>query len=296
MFKKVRFIINPAAGQKEPILNYINDLFYKTDTVWDVVITQKIGDATELAHQAIKDHVDIIAVYGGDGTVGEVAQALCGHTTPLAILPGGTANVMAKELQIPTNTIEALHLLKKKHSNFKTIDMAKCNDQFFLLRIEFGVTADIVKNTNRRLKDTLGQLAYSISALKHLHEKNYTNITYNLVLDDKKITVDGAALIITNAGNFGIPGITLSQKIDVTDGKLDVILIEQASIPSFFSLIKHAFFQTKDKKIFQHWQAKKILIKSNNKQAVLCDDIAMKAQNMNIEIIPKAVRILVPIV
>jgi len=100
-YKKVRVIINPAAGKDEPILNTINKVFHQYGVDWQVNITKKFGDATRLAKQAIADGVDLVAGYGGDGTQMEIANAVMGSETPMAILPGGTGNAMSFELQVP---------------------------------------------------------------------------------------------------------------------------------------------------------------------------------------------------
>ncbi|GAG89935.1 unnamed protein product, partial [marine sediment metagenome] len=67
MTKKVHIVINPASGQPQPILNQINDVFYPAGMEWDVSLTQKSGDATRYARQAIADGAEIVGAYGGDG-------------------------------------------------------------------------------------------------------------------------------------------------------------------------------------------------------------------------------------
>ncbi|MEO6630239.1 MAG: acylglycerol kinase family protein, partial [Mucilaginibacter sp.] len=124
-FKHIHFIINPASGKEEPVLSYINRLFTGSRVNWDISVTKKDKGAGEIARSLI-GKTDLIAVYGGDGCVTAVAAALHGKLLPMAIIPGGTANVMAKELGIPTDTVEALALLKKGH-RIRTIDMGLVN-------------------------------------------------------------------------------------------------------------------------------------------------------------------------
>src|SRR6478752_6280044 len=101
--RKIHVVINPVAGQDTPILNVVNRVFQESDVEWDVSITKKSGDALKQTRQAVKDGADVVAAYGGDGTVAEVASGLVRTKTLLAILPGGTANVMSIELGIPTD-------------------------------------------------------------------------------------------------------------------------------------------------------------------------------------------------
>ena len=103
MKKNVRVILNPSAGSKNPPLRIFNNLFQKANIDWDLVITKERCDGICLADQAIHDGVDIVAAYGGDGTVMEVASGLQGSGIPMAILPGGTGNILSVELGIPQN-------------------------------------------------------------------------------------------------------------------------------------------------------------------------------------------------
>lgn len=76
-FKHIYFIINPASGKEEPILSYINQVFDNSGTDWDVAITKRGTSAGDIA-RTLTGKTDLIAVYGGDGCVTEVASVLCG--------------------------------------------------------------------------------------------------------------------------------------------------------------------------------------------------------------------------
>ena len=93
MAKHIHVVINPASGQDQPILNTINDVFRECGVSWDISVTQQSGDARRFAETAVANGADVVAGYGGDGSVMEVAQGLMGTDIPLAILPGGTANL-----------------------------------------------------------------------------------------------------------------------------------------------------------------------------------------------------------
>ena len=109
--KKIRIIINPASGKEEAILPVINTSMKEAGIKWEASITHQAGDAIQFAKAAAKEEIDALAVYGGDGTLMEAASGLIGSEMPLVILPGGSANVMATELGIPTDLKEACMLL-----------------------------------------------------------------------------------------------------------------------------------------------------------------------------------------
>ena len=97
MAKRIQVVINPASGQPQAILNTLNKVFRENEVEWDISITQASGDARRFAENAAAAGADVVAAYGGDGSVMEVAQGLMGTNVPVAILPGGTANLMSVE-------------------------------------------------------------------------------------------------------------------------------------------------------------------------------------------------------
>ncbi|HXV97367.1 MAG TPA: diacylglycerol kinase family protein, partial [Anaerolineae bacterium] len=167
--KRVHVIINPAAGQDQPLLGKLNSVFQPAGIDWDVFITKKAGDARHLAQEALAAGVDIIAVHGGDGTVAEVVNGMVGSDVPLAIIPGGTANVLATELGIPADPALAAVLLVGG-STLRTIDMGQIDNHYFVQRAGIGIEAQIVEGTDRQTKNRLGWLAYALSAFQALSQ------------------------------------------------------------------------------------------------------------------------------
>ena len=100
-FKKIHLIVNPTSGQPKPILHIVNDVLHKHDLDWNVSVTHKDGHGARLAQEAVQAGADLVAAYGGDGTVKDVINGLMAGDVPLAILPGGTGNALAHELNIP---------------------------------------------------------------------------------------------------------------------------------------------------------------------------------------------------
>src|SRR5258706_1899535 len=148
MFKKVHVIINPAAGQDRPVLGAINKVFQEVGAKWGVDVTNNPGDAIRLTKKAIAEGVDCIAVHGGDGTVMEVANGLLGTHVPMAIIPGGTANVMSIELGIPGDIVQAVSLINDvDHSMLRSVDVGKVGDHYFMLRVGMGWEAAMVEGT-----------------------------------------------------------------------------------------------------------------------------------------------------
>ena len=290
-FKNIHIIINPAAGQDEPILSYLNKVFQDTEVNWEISITKREESASDIAKKLV-GKTDLIAIYGGDGSVTEVVQALYGQQTPLAIIPGGTANVMAKELNIPQNTIEAIKLLLSEDIEIKEIDMGLVNGHPFIIRINLGIFADMVLHTDRELKNSFGQLAYGITTVKTLSEAK--PVKYKMKIDGVDVEEEGVALTVTNSGSIGIENYHLLPDISVTDGMLDVILMNNTDLMSVLRLAGSTFLQT-ESEVLKHWKCKEINISMNESHTYICDDCEMEATEINIKVIPKALKIVVPI-
>jgi diacylglycerol kinase (ATP) len=291
MFKRVYVIINPAAGQDEPILSYLNAVFRKHSIFWDVAITHSRQDATAFAKRALTGGYDLVAAYGGDGTVMEVAHGMHNKNLPLAIIPGGTANIMAKELGIPIDTREAINLIAGKNHKLRAIDMGFMNNEPFLLRLTMGDLAHMVLDTNRQMKNKLGQLAYGLTAVKQIGRLGTHR--YRLSIDGKKIQTTGSSLIITNSGNVGIQGVSLIESISVSDGSLDVILLKDTTLGTLTSFATNIVLKNKPRGTIRHWRGKNITVRMD-KQPLIHDDFARNEEKLDIITVPKALSIVVP--
>lgn len=287
--KHIQIIVNPSSGQDEPILQYINETL-KNKVSWDISITHKSGDAKLLAEKAIQKKADIIAVYGGDGTVMEVAQTVYKTSIPLALLPGGTANIMVKELGIPTTTTEAIKLLLCEDYSVQAIDMLIANEKPYLLRASVGLLADMVKKADKNLKKQFGPFAYSITALNNLKEKDKS--TYHMMLDGQEISVNGESLLIANAGHMGIAGLSVSPDIKVTDGLLDILLIRNIDLKTVFEIANSSLLQNKPP--LKQWKAKELHLEVTPPQTITCDDDVLQTNTVHFRVAPKAINILVP--
>ena len=140
--KQIHVIANPAAGQDEPILSVLNSVLRPAEVMWDIFVTHDAEDARKYAEQAVAAGVDAVAVYGGDGTVTEAASGLIGANIPLAILPGGTANVMSIELGIPQKLQDAVGLLCDPTRAIRLVDMGMVGDRPFFGHVAIGLEAD----------------------------------------------------------------------------------------------------------------------------------------------------------
>jgi YegS/Rv2252/BmrU family lipid kinase len=290
MTKKVHIVINPASGQPQPILNQINDVFYPAGVEWDVSLTQKSGDATRYARQAIADGAEIVGAYGGDGTVMEVAQAVQGGQVPMAILPGGTANLMSVELGIPKDLTQAAQIMVDPDSIIRFVDMGQVGEKSFMLRVGIGFAGEKVKIADRELKDKWGILAYSIAGLKALETSPVAH--YQIVVDGVEYETDGKTCLIDNAGNMGMQGVTVAKSVSVSDGLLDVIVVRDASVGSLVAVGDQILGRKPNPDDVKHWQGREITIECDPPQTVQGDGEIWDPTPVSAKVLPGVLPVL----
>ncbi len=169
----------------------------------EVLFTEKKGDAENLAKNAISGSPYFIVAAGGDGTINEVINGVAGTDTPVAILPMGTTNVLAKELGIPDDVRGAMTVAVR--SVPKTVSLGKItlrddhNPRYFVLMAGIGFDGEAVFGINEGLKKISGKGAYIFSGIKTLCRFKPDELTFNV--DGKPYS--GYSAIIANAAKYG---------------------------------------------------------------------------------------------
>ena len=299
-FDRIAVVINPAAGQDRPILGVMNRAFHAANVDWDVFVTKHPGDATDYARRAVDEKYPVVAVYGGDGTVGQVASALVGTGVPLAIFPGGTANVMSVELGIPSDLAEACALVFSGAGKRRSVDVGRIRvpgtdsgARHFMLRVGIGFEAEMVEGADRELKDRYGPLAYALSAIQALREPSLAR--YRLTLDGEDRETNGMTCIIANTGSLGRTNLSLAPTISVSDGKLDVVVVRRGDLPSLLSVAANVLSGSAPAEPLQHWQANTIRVEVEPAQAVTVDGEMVEVSPIEVDLLPSAIDIIVPI-
>lgn len=305
--RRVQIIANPAAGQGSFDIKALNDQFLAAGIDWDVKFTKEWQDGTRLAKAALDEGVDAIAVYGGDGTVADVAGGLVGSDVPMAILPGGTANVMSVELGIPPAFASALQVIAAPQWTTRPVDLGVVDGHYFMLRLSMGLEARMVAGADRMLKDRLGTLAYALSALQALREPEV--VRYQFELDGVAVEEEGIACVIANSANLGLSGVQLAPNVDISDGLLDVFVINTATLPTVVTLLAGIFGRDEveiveepatasadrsDLRTVRHWQAKRIAVATAPVSQVQCDGEMIGVTPKQIEMVPRSVNVMVP--
>jgi len=290
-FDRVYVIVNPVAGSRRPVLARLPRLFEERGVQCAVSLTQRSGDGERLAQVAVAGGADLVVVLGGDGTIAEVASGLASTGVPLGIVPGGTANILAVELGIPTHWGKAFDLIFESEHRLRSLDMGRIGKRSFLIRASAGYEAAIIAKTRQPFKNRLGPWGYGIGAVRALNAR--LRARFRLRLDGKVCEISGFNVFIANAGSIGRLGLVLSSRIRPDDGLLDVILLDFAP-PSMLRMLASAIRFDTWARALQHWQVREVTIEADSPQAVHADGEAIGRTPLTATVLPGAVEVIVP--
>ncbi len=231
--KKIMLIINPSSGV-EKALDYKVKLENKALDHFEHVetrITEKALDATNFAEEASREKYDAVLVFGGDGTVNEVISGIAekDFIPKLAIIPGGTGNLITKLLEINQDIDGAIDELDFSSTN--KIDIGKSNGNYFGYIFSIGSIPEAIHNVGIEDKTKFGMLAYAINTMNSV----VTDQTFNITVETENGNYIGPAshVLVLLTNYFADKKIFNENK----DGYANILILKDASILTKLSVI-----------------------------------------------------------
>ena len=183
--------------------------------VWYEVSKSK--QAPKKVKEAIADGTDLLFVWGGDGMLQRCIDALATTATTIAVVPAGTANLLARNLGIPNDIEGAVHI--GLHGGRRMLDVGVMNGERFAVMAGTGLDALMIRDMGDGLKGRAGKLGYVWAGARHLGEQRFA----------LKIRVDGrrwfsgkaSSVLLGNVGTV-LGGLTLFRRARPDDGKLEI--------------------------------------------------------------------------
>jgi diacylglycerol kinase family enzyme len=194
--------------------------------------TEAVGHATELVRTFLPSGLDVVVVCGGDGTISEAACGLAGSTVPLAILPGGTSNVLVRELSIPLDLDDATDLLFDGER--RTVRILLANERPFLLWAGIGLDARIMGRMLPLLKRWFGRSGIFVTVFTEFFRYEFPRL---------EVTVDGARheatfAVVCHARRYAGDWI-IAPEASLDADEMEVLLFSGRSRWRLFSLFRH---------------------------------------------------------
>jgi diacylglycerol kinase (ATP) len=187
-----------------------------TDPLWYEVGKSK--HAPDRARRALEQGADLIFVWGGDGTVQRCIDALAGTGAVMAILPAGTANLLATNLDIPAGDIAAA-VQVGLHGRHRPLDTGTVNGEHFAVMAGAGFDARMIAEADRALKDRLGRVAYLYTGARNLSARR---VKATVEVDGERFFEGRVSCVL--AGNVGqvLGGIRAFADAQPDDGLLEL--------------------------------------------------------------------------
>ena len=202
--KRAAIIYNPVArtvSRRLPVLQRTTATLAELGIEAQLVETTAPGSASIQARRQIEAGCDLIIAAGGDGTINEVANGMLHTRVPLAILPGGTANVLARETRISTNMAKAAEefgTLRPVRIAVGSLRLDGKEPRSFLCMAGAGLDAEIVYHINLDLKAALGKVAYYVGGFSRAF---YPLSEFEVLVDGKPYEASFA--LISRVRNYG---------------------------------------------------------------------------------------------
>ena len=236
-------ISNPNAGRggqdRAREVARFCDLLKERGLQVEVLNTNGPGDAARLAERAALRGVREVLVSGGDGTINEALQGLVGTDARLGIWPRGTANVLARELALPSDVREAVEVIAGAHSRRIHIGRATIEttgeQRYFLLMAGVGLDASIVKGVRSRLKRRVGEAAFWYSGIGHL--LSWQPVPFEMEINGETFPATFAA--IGNAPHYG-GELSITPRARLDKPEFEICLINSYSRLRYLRLLGRA--------------------------------------------------------
>lgn len=169
-----------------------------------------------------RDKADFVVIAGGDGSLNAAAPALIDTGLPLGILPGGTANDLARTLGLPLDMVGAAKVIAAGRT--KAIDVGEVNGKPFFNVASLGMSASLADRLSRETKRRWGRLAYALTATEVLIEARRFGATIRSD-DGNEITVRSLQIAVGNGRHYG-GGMIVEETAEIDDGRLDLYSLE----------------------------------------------------------------------
>jgi YegS/Rv2252/BmrU family lipid kinase len=272
-----------------PELRRVLDQRGVTDPFWREVGKSRF--APPEVKKALAEGADLIFVWGGDGMVQRCVDAIAGTDATVAIIPAGTANLLATNLGIPDDIEQAVDIGLSGHS--RRLDLGRLNGERFAVMAGAGLDARMIGDADGSLKDRFGRLAYVWTGAKHLREKPFR----------AKIKVDGArwydgeasCILLGNVGKlFG--GVEAFEDAQPDDGVLELGVVTAEGVKEWAGTVARAVVGTASKSPHAiTTKVRSVRIKLDRKVPYEIDGgDRTKARKLRIDVEPAAVSICVP--
>jgi diacylglycerol kinase (ATP) len=295
--RKAIVIFNPKTGRyasrRLPGIENIGSQLSSEGLEVELVETTGPGDATRIAADAARQGVSDVIVAGGDGTINEALQGLVGTPARLGILPRGTANVLACELDLPLDCRRSASVIARGKTRRVhvgcAVDETSGLKRYFLLMAGIGLDASVVRRVHPGLKKRFGKGAFWFSGLSHLAD--WKPRPFQIEIEGQTFTATFAT--IGKAASYG-GDLTVTPRAQLDQPDFEICIIESSSRLRYLYLLSHAIRSgvPPGRRGVNFLRATRA--RATGEAAVQVDGELIGSLPMRFEIAPESIEVIVP--
>jgi diacylglycerol kinase (ATP) len=280
--------VNPGASRAEACLRELSAWFSAHAS--STFITTRSPNELK---QTLKEHgaaTDRIVIGGGDGTISTALPELLALGKPLALLPLGTANDLARTLGLPQHPIAAAEVALGGREH--RIDLGSVNGRPFVNVASVGVAASTIETQSKALKRRWRVFSYVITLWQALREAR----PFYLTVEADGAPVWSGAVYQASVGNgrFHGGGLAVSEDAVIDDGKFDLYLVAPGAAWQLFACLTHLKFGLPKPDLLKQARAKRVMLRTTKPRAINVDGELAAATPAQFELRPKALTVIVP--
>lgn len=263
-----------------------------------ILETTEADSGGGVARKALDENVDVVIAAGGDGTVRAVAAALAETSTPMGIIPLGTGNLLARNVDIVLDKTEwALRIALWGRDRAIDVGRAKIaedgDNHIFTVMTGLGFDAAVMADTSSDLKSKLGWLAYIEAGSRKLVGKpSHVKVTFD---DDYRVSARVRSVLGGNCGKLQ-GGIQLLPEAIIDDGLLDVLIVSPKNLGQWVGVVASIVGRKASRGLHTEIRkCEKVVIESREELDVQFDgDPVGRSGYLSMEILPSALMVRVP--
>lgn len=289
--RKIHLIINPHSGYggKKLLLSDLRLGLRQAGAVLTEHTTTCPNDATHYA-RSIRDQADVVLVWGGDGTVNEVVNALAGSKVLMVPCPGGTENLLAKEMHIPASPQGILNVLER--GQVVQCDVGQVNGENFMMIIGVGFDGEVVRRLSARRTGHISHLTYFWPIWRTFWEHDFPRL--RIIADGREIFNDFGLAFVGNISRYSV-GLRICRDARYNDGLLDLVVFschEQTALLLHAAWTLLRLHPLKGNVLYRRLRS--VRIESESPAPCQVDGDVGPAPPLDISVAPDRVNILVP--
>lgn len=291
--RRLLVIWNPAAGSKAGVRTSVTSEDALRQTMrragldGDLFVSPSAEATRRRVREAVESGVDVIAVAGGDGTAGLVAESLMGGPTALGILPLGSAMNIGRSLGIPRDLEAAARILAD--GDIVAVDVGRAPDGPFFEMASVGINAAVLGEAHKLAEGAYDSILGMLKAIL-----TYRPATMTIEMDEETVETGALMVVVANAPFTGA-GLTLAPEARLDDGRFDIAVYRHFSR---WELARHVVAIAAGRRRYspkvRTFRSARVRITAHRPLPIRADARSLGTTPVELEVMPKAVRVVVP--